>query len=258
MTVKGKYGGRKVRDGTVVSDKMQKTVLVAVEEHVRHRLYKKRVRRLHRFMAHDEREDSKMGDRVRIVEAAPLSRRKRWQVVEILQRAELPEVAAGSIDLDLLGEVKREEGAAPVAKPVGDGEEVAAKAEPVAAAEESALEPEEAVEEVSVEEAVAEPEPEAVAEPEPEAAAEPEPEAAAEPEPEAAAEPEPEAIAEPEPEAVAEPEPEAAAEPEPEAAAEPEPEAVAESEPEAVAEPEPEAAAEPEPEAAAEGEEKAE
>jgi small subunit ribosomal protein S17 len=117
MTVKGKYGGRKVRDGTVVSDKMQKTLLVAVEEHFRHPLYKKRVRRLHKFMAHDEREEGKMGDRVRIVEAAPISRRKRWKLVEILERAELPEVAAESIDLDLIGEVKREEEEAPETAP---------------------------------------------------------------------------------------------------------------------------------------------
>src|SRR3989442_15376304 len=102
MTVQSKFGGRKVREGTVVSDKMQKTVLVAVEEHLRHPLYKKRVRRLRRFMAHDPAENSRMGDRVRIIEAAPISKRKRWRVVEVLERAELPEVAAESIDLDLL------------------------------------------------------------------------------------------------------------------------------------------------------------
>jgi len=105
----GLYGGRKVREGTVVSDKMQKTVLVAVEAHFRHRLYKKSVRRVRRFMAHDEMESAQMGDRVRIVEASPISRMKRWRVVEVLTRAELPEVAAGEIDLELLGEVKHEE-----------------------------------------------------------------------------------------------------------------------------------------------------
>ncbi len=108
MTTGGKYGGRKIREGTVVSDKMQKTVLVAVEANIRHPLYKKRVRHLRRFMAHDEREDCRMGDRVRIIESSPISRRKRWRVVEVLERAELPEVAAESIDLELLGEVKRE------------------------------------------------------------------------------------------------------------------------------------------------------
>jgi len=103
------YGGRKIREGTVVSDKMQKTVLVAVEAHFRHRLYKKSVRQVKRFMAHDELESAQMGDRVRIVEASPISRRKRWRVVEVLTRAELPEVAAEEIDLELLGEVKYRE-----------------------------------------------------------------------------------------------------------------------------------------------------
>jgi small subunit ribosomal protein S17 len=165
-TAKGKYGGRKVRDGTVVSDKMQKTVLVAVEEHIRHRLYKKRVKRMRRFMAHDEREESQMGDRVRIIEAAPISRRKRWLLVEVLQKAELPEVAAESIDLDLIGEVKRE-GEEPKAeaaetKPAKAAEaaETVDSSETVAAAdtaETDELEPEEvSVEVVAVEEPAAE------------------------------------------------------------------------------------------------------
>jgi len=113
----GKYGGRKVREGTVVSDKMQKTVVVAVESHFRHPLYKKSVRRIRRFMAHDEAEESHLGDRVRIVESRPISRRKRWRVVEVLAKAELPEVAAASIDLELLGEVKPEEAPAPAPEP---------------------------------------------------------------------------------------------------------------------------------------------
>jgi small subunit ribosomal protein S17 len=165
-TAKGKYGGRKVRDGTVVSDKMQKTVLVAVEEHIRHRLYKKRVKRMRRFMAHDEREESQMGDRVRIIEAAPISRRKRWLLVEVLQKAELPEVAAESIDLDLIGEVKREEeeptAEAAETKPAKAAEaaETVDSSETVAAAdtaETDELEPEEvSVEVVAVEEPAAE------------------------------------------------------------------------------------------------------
>lgn len=113
----GKYGGRKVREGTVVSDKMQKTVVVAVESHFRHPLYKKSVRRVRRFMAHDEAEESHLGDRVRIVESRPISRRKRWRVVEVLVKAELPEVAAESIDLELLGEAKPEEAPAPMPAP---------------------------------------------------------------------------------------------------------------------------------------------
>jgi small subunit ribosomal protein S17 len=159
MTVKGKYGGRKVRDGTVVSDKMNKTLLVAVEEHIRHPLYKKRVRRLRRFMAHDEREEGKMGDRVRIVEAAPISRKKRWNLVEILERAELPDVAPESIDLDLLGEVKRGEAPAveAIASPVAVAEpEPAEEAEPEGPTDESSPPEEEPVPEVVAEEAAGE------------------------------------------------------------------------------------------------------
>jgi small subunit ribosomal protein S17 len=175
---KGKYGGRKVREGTVVSDKMQKTILVAVEEHVKHRLYKKRVKRVHKFMAHDEAETAKLGDRVRIIESRPVSRNKRWAIVEVLQRVELPEVAAESIDLDLLGEVKPvvEEpvAAVPAEEPAV---EEAPVAEPEAVEAEAEAEAEVAApEEVVVEEAVdvqAEPVPVAE-EPEPAAAAEPE------------------------------------------------------------------------------------
>jgi len=106
---KGAYGGRKVREGTVVSDKMQKTVVVAVQSNVQHRLYRKTVRRTHKFMAHDGREQAHLGDLVRIVESAPVSRHKRWRVVEVLTRAELPELAPEAIDLDIIGEVKVEE-----------------------------------------------------------------------------------------------------------------------------------------------------
>ena len=109
MTAKATGLRGKVRDGKVVSDKMQKTIVVAIEANFRHRLYKKTVRRVRRFMAHDERDEAKLGDRVRIVEASPISRRKRWRLLEVLTRADLPEVAPESIDLELLGEVKPEE-----------------------------------------------------------------------------------------------------------------------------------------------------
>lgn len=160
--VKGKYGGRKVREGTVVSDKMQKTVLVAVEEHVKHRLYKKRVKRVHKFMAHDENETARTGDRVRIVESRPVSRYKRWAVVEVIERIELPEIAPESIDLDLLGEGKPAEAtsAAEAAAPEAADAEVAVEPEaatPEAAPEEVVAEPEAASEEVVVEEAAVEP-----------------------------------------------------------------------------------------------------
>ena len=77
---------RNVLTGVVVSAKMQKTVVVAVERLVRHELYRKTMKRTSTFMAHDEL-GAKAGDRVRIVEARPLSARKRWRVTEILERA---------------------------------------------------------------------------------------------------------------------------------------------------------------------------
>jgi small subunit ribosomal protein S17 len=89
-------GGRQERVGVVTSAKMQKTVVVAVERLVRHGFYRKTIRRTSTFMAHDEL-GARSGDRVRIVEARPLSRRKRWRVVAIVERAsaELPADAAG-------------------------------------------------------------------------------------------------------------------------------------------------------------------
>jgi len=168
MTAKrGVYGGNKVREGTVVSDKMQKTVLVAVEANFRHRLYKKTVRRVRRLMAHDESEDAQMGDRVRIVEASPISRHKRWRVVQVLSRAQLPDVAPESIDLELLGEVKREETVESAAAPAANGASAVVGAA-VDAEAVSTAEPEVAVpDEIEVEEAV---DAEAVSTPEPEVA----------------------------------------------------------------------------------------
>jgi len=81
-------GKRKVRVGTVVSDKMDKTVVVAVERVVPHPLYGRRVKRTTRFKAHDENNQCRVGDKVRLMETRPLSKEKRWRVVEILQRAE--------------------------------------------------------------------------------------------------------------------------------------------------------------------------
>ncbi|HFE53895.1 MAG TPA: 30S ribosomal protein S17 [Bacteroidetes bacterium] len=80
-------GHRKVRVGRVVSDKMDKSRIVAVERLVQHPLYKKYIRRTTKFMAHDEKNESHVGDVVRIMETRPLSKRKRWRVVEILERA---------------------------------------------------------------------------------------------------------------------------------------------------------------------------
>jgi small subunit ribosomal protein S17 len=78
---------RKTRDGTVVSDTMDKTVVVAVIERVRHPRYAKTVQRTKRLYAHDEANDLKVGDRVRIQETRPLSKLKRWRIVQVLERA---------------------------------------------------------------------------------------------------------------------------------------------------------------------------
>jgi 30S ribosomal protein S17 len=78
---------RKVRTGTVVSDKMQKTVVVAIDRRVAHPVYGKMVTRTKRVKAHDEENSAKTGDTVRIMETRPLSKDKRWRVVEILERA---------------------------------------------------------------------------------------------------------------------------------------------------------------------------
>lgn len=79
--------GRKRLVGTVTSDKMEKTVVVTVERRYRHALYEKVVRSAKKYLAHDERNDCRVGDKVQIVETRPYSRRKRWAVEEILERA---------------------------------------------------------------------------------------------------------------------------------------------------------------------------
>jgi small subunit ribosomal protein S17 len=80
-------GTRKVRDGMVVSDKMQKTVVVALQRRVKHPVYGKMITRTKHVKAHDEENSAKTGDTVRIMETRPLSKDKRWRVVEILERA---------------------------------------------------------------------------------------------------------------------------------------------------------------------------
>ena len=78
---------RKVREGLVVSDKMDKTVVVSVEDRVKHALYGKVLRKTSKLKAHDEQNECGTGDRVLIMETRPLSATKRWRVVEILERA---------------------------------------------------------------------------------------------------------------------------------------------------------------------------
>ena len=78
---------RKVRVGKVVSDKMDKTVVVTVEDRVAHPIYKKIIGRTYRLKAHDENNECGIGDRVRVMETRPLSKDKRWRVVEIIEKA---------------------------------------------------------------------------------------------------------------------------------------------------------------------------
>jgi small subunit ribosomal protein S17 len=78
---------RKVREGLVVSDKMQKTVVVSVEDRVKHALYGKVLRRTEKLKAHDEQDECGVGDRVLIMETRPLSATKRWRVVKVLEKA---------------------------------------------------------------------------------------------------------------------------------------------------------------------------
>ena len=200
---------RKRRIGQVISDKMDKTVVVAVQWRQRHPVYRKSIRRISKFHAHDEQNDARIGDRVLIVETKPLSRLKRWRIAEILERHEVPEIAPQEIGATIEEEIAQPEAAVAVAD-VPQAEEVSTA------------------------------EPEAAEESEPEAAEEPEPEVAEESEPEVAEEPQPEAAEESEPEVAEESEPEAAEEPQPEAAEESEPEVAEESEPEAAEQPEPE------------------
>jgi small subunit ribosomal protein S17 len=78
---------RKVRDGVVVSNKMDKTAVVAVVDRVRHPKYAKFVLRTKKLYAHDETNDANVGDKVRVMETRPLSKQKRWRIVEIVERA---------------------------------------------------------------------------------------------------------------------------------------------------------------------------
>jgi small subunit ribosomal protein S17 len=82
-----KRAGRKVRVGKVVSNKMTKSIVVAVERQVAHALYRKIFRRTTKLMAHDEKQEAGIGDKVKIMETRPLSANKRWRLVEIIEKA---------------------------------------------------------------------------------------------------------------------------------------------------------------------------
>ena len=78
---------RKTRVGKVISDKMDKTIVVAIEDHVKHPLYKKIVKRTYTLKAHDENNECNIGDTVKVMETRPLSKDKRWRLVEIVEKA---------------------------------------------------------------------------------------------------------------------------------------------------------------------------
>ena len=86
-TTESRPNARKVREGTVDSTKMEKTIVVKVVDRVRHPLYGKTLQRTKRLYVHDETNDAKVGDRVRVQETRPLSKLKRWRLVEVLERA---------------------------------------------------------------------------------------------------------------------------------------------------------------------------
>lgn len=90
---------RKLRIGRIVSDKMAKTVVVAIEWRQNHPVYKKAVRRVTKFYAHDERQECKVGDTVQIMETRPLSRLKRWRVVKVIARGEHIELPSAEIEI---------------------------------------------------------------------------------------------------------------------------------------------------------------
>jgi small subunit ribosomal protein S17 len=94
-------GQQRIIQGTVVSDKMDKTVVVTVERRKKHRLYHKVVSLTQRYKAHDEDNSCRLGDVVRIAECRPMSREKRWRVVEILTRGDVADVAPETIGRDV-------------------------------------------------------------------------------------------------------------------------------------------------------------
>ena len=85
--MENRTSSRKTRVGKVVSDKMDKTIVVAIADRVAHPLYKKFVKRTYKLKAHDENNECRVGDRVRVMETRPLSKDKRWRVVEIVEKA---------------------------------------------------------------------------------------------------------------------------------------------------------------------------
>jgi len=96
----------KLQTGTVVSNKMDKTVVVRIDRHKRHRLYGKTIRETRRYKVHDEKNECRLGDIVRIAETRPLSREKHWRVVEIVVRGDVAEVAPREIGARIIEETR--------------------------------------------------------------------------------------------------------------------------------------------------------
>jgi small subunit ribosomal protein S17 len=138
----------KAQIGTVVSTKMDKTVVVRIDRQKRHRLYRKTIRLTQRYKAHDERNECNLGDIVRIAETRPLSREKRWRVVEIITKGDVADVAPREIGARILEETREAANAEAAAR--------AAAAAPALAEEAAASGPETAPESMAGEEAPAE------------------------------------------------------------------------------------------------------
>ncbi len=136
----------KLQVGTVVSNKMDKTVVVRIDRYKRHRLYGKTLRETRRYKAHDEKNECHLGDIVRISETRPLSREKRWRVVEIITRGDVAEVAPREIGAHIIEETRAAaaaESAARAAAPeapagAGDAHDAAPGEEAAAAGEDGA------------------------------------------------------------------------------------------------------------------------
>ena len=125
----------KLQTGTVVSNKMDKTVVVRIDRHKRHRLYGKTIHETRRYKAHDEKNECRLGDIVKIAETRPLSREKRWRVVEVVVKGDVAEVAPREIGAHIIEETK----AAAAAEATARAESAtAAEPAPEAAAEPSA------------------------------------------------------------------------------------------------------------------------
>jgi small subunit ribosomal protein S17 len=150
---------RKFRLGQVVSDKMDKTVVVAVETPKRHPLYKKTMKRVVKYKAHDEKNKCRSGDKVIIVETRPLSREKRWRVAEIVAKAEVVEISPEEITREDLAKVMPEK--KPREKPEEETKEEkrgeAAEAKPAKKAKEEKVTEPEPEEKTAEEEKKAEP-----------------------------------------------------------------------------------------------------